>query len=766
MYTVSTGFRNAVMSGKPQKLKLTFGENQIAEQNLSISGLTYSSMAFEDEELTIGAACSAELGIELLNFDGGLSSFNFDGTEFTASIGVLVGEEYEYVPLGVFISEKPDKLKPKKISITAHDRMVKFDVSADAFLNSLSYPTTLKNIFTLLCAHVGVPASTADFPNSGKNFDSPLFRTQDVLCREVLQWIAEAACSFARISRSGVCELAWFTDTDITFNKTANSADYYNAVVSEYQVAKIDKLQVAASEKDIGVIIGTGTNAYQIIDCPMLYGYTDAQIRPYAEVIYNRLNSFAAFTPVELDAKGDWSLEAGDMIKVVTDDGAYTFPIYRMDLTFKGRARIQYISSGSPSRPAISAENRRTLIAGRAAHEIEMTVEGMKQTVTRVAFLTPVESDTDPSLGWDEDQKTANTGYQWYNDGKIKVWTGSAWQTVISPKYNQTATPTGAKEGEYWYNPSTKEIKRYTGSAWVVDNTVCMPTTWTQNMQTQLEITAEGLSSTVTKDNVISTINQSSEAVSISASKINLNGVVTANNNFKIDTSGKMTCVNATISGSVTTGNLKATGGTIAGFTINGDNLSGSKVQLYSDTYNGCIKLGGIEISGGYNSMVSNHLYVDGGISADNISMDSALIDDRIFMYNPPGASGSSNVRLVQQADGRYSLGITSSSKQYKKEIHDIREYDNVSDRIDRVRAVTYTPKSGLDKGRYFYGFIAEELETEFPWLVDYQTDKETREVTAESVEYDRVPAILWADAQATHSLLRQLDERIKRLEQ
>ena len=109
---------------------------------------------------------------------------------------------------------------------------------------------------------------------------------------------------------------------------------------------------------------------------------------------------------------------------------------------------------------------------------------------------------------------------------------------------------------------------------------------------------------------------------------------------------------------------------------------------------------------------------------------------------------------------------MVSSSIRYKKEIHDIREYDSVSDRIDRVRAVTYTPKSGLDKGRYFYGFIAEELETEFPWLVDYQTDKETREVMAESVEYDRVPAILWADAQATHSLLRQLDERIKRLEQ
>lgn len=213
---------------------------------------------------------------------------------------------------------------------------------------------------------------------------------------------------------------------------------------------------------------------------------------------------------------------------------------------------------------------------------------------------------------------------------------------------------------------------------------------------------------------------------------------------------------NLTISGNVT-----ATGGSIAGFTINGNNLSGSKVQLYSDDYNGCIKLGGIEISGGYNSMISDYLYVDGGISAYDISMNSALIDDRIFMYNPPSAGGSSNVRLVQQADGRYSLGMISSSIRYKKEIHDIREYDSVSDRIDKVRAVTYTPKSGLDKGRYFYGFIAEELDTEFPWLVDYHTDKETGMVEAESVSYDRVPAILWADAQKTHERLKTLEAEL-----
>lgn len=513
-------------------------------------------------------------------------------------------------------------------------------------------------------------------------------------------------------------------------------------MVSEYQVAKIDKLQVAASEKDIGVIVGTGTNAYQIIDCPMLYGYTDAQIRPYAQVIYNRLNSFAAFTPVELDAKGDWSLEVGDMIKLVTDDGTYTFPIYRMDLTFKGRARIQYISSGSPLRPAISAENRRTLIAGRAAHEIEMTVEGMKQTVTRVAFLTPVESDTDPSLGWDDDQKTANTGYQWYNDGKIKVWTGSAWQTVISPKYNQTATPTGAKEGEYWYNPSTKEIKRYTGSAWVVDNTVCMPTTWTQNMQTQLEITAEGLSSTVTKDNIISTINQSSEAVSISASKINLNGVVTANNNFKIDTNGKMSCVNADISGKIT-----ATSGSIAGFDIYGSYLYGTTCTLYSGQSGGKLKLGQITLSGQTSGLYT--LGVDYSINAGaTIFTKGYLQCDQIYDYSV------NTYTLRWAASGGGYIGYASSSIRRKENIQDAG-LDCIA-KVNALRPRKFTWKSS---GKQDYGLIAEEVYKVCPELVI--TEKINGKDVPCAVDYEGgLPKLLLPYVQDLNRRLSALEER------
>lgn len=62
--------------------------------------------------------------------------------------------------------------------------------------------------------------------------------------------------------------------------------------------------------------------------------------------------------------------------------------------------------------------------------------------------------------------------------------------------------------------------------------------------QTAKEINLE-VSKKVDKDKIISRINQSAEQITIDASKINLNGSITANGAFKIDTEGNMECNDA-----------------------------------------------------------------------------------------------------------------------------------------------------------------------------------------------------------------------------
>lgn len=220
-------------------------------------------------------------------------------------------------------------------------------------------------------------------------------------------------------------------------------------------------------------------------------------------------------------------------------------------------------------------------------------------------------------------------------------------------------------------------------------------------------------------------------------------------------------------------GNITATGGSIAGFKINGDNLQGNSCTLYSQAGKGVLKLGGTTITG-----VSNgYTHVDtGAMFEGEVYSKTDLRGRGLYVYNgqvtfslgsnkfyilgmeAQSVSWSANLRLDTDDFHVYRI---SSAKRFKRNIHDIREFDDVGDRIDRVRAVTFESKASGDKGRSGYGFIAEEMEQEFPWLTEYCRNKETGMVEAESVSYDRVPAILWADAQKTHERLKTLEAEL-----
>lgn len=222
---------------------------------------------------------------------------------------------------------------------------------------------------------------------------------------------------------------------------------------------------------------------------------------------------------------------------------------------------------------------------------------------------------------------------------------------------------------------------------------------------------------------------------------------------------------NLTISGKIT-----ATSGSIAGFTIYGDRLQGGNCTLYSDYTNGRLVLGNTVLNG-YGGMVAG-LNCNAPFTATALGCDNRMACGELYLTGSSVYMGGLTARQVSYSanlrldtDTGYLYRIISS-KRYKRNIHDVREYDSVSDRIDRVRAVTFESKARGDKGRSGYGFIAEEMEQEFPWLTEYNRNKETGMVEAESVSYDRVPAVLWADAQNTHKMLRDMGNRIKQLEE
>lgn len=220
-------------------------------------------------------------------------------------------------------------------------------------------------------------------------------------------------------------------------------------------------------------------------------------------------------------------------------------------------------------------------------------------------------------------------------------------------------------------------------------------------------------------------------------------------------------------------GNITATSGKIGGFTISGNNLIGSDIELYPSQTGGALKLGDVTLDGAGGLGVDSNLAVEGYFAANN----DADIEGDVTCANLYVGGSTVSMAYLKSRSVTYSANLRvdtdngelyriTSSARYKRNIHDIHEFDSVSDRIDRVRAVTFESRANGDRGRSGYGFIAEEMEQEFPWLTEYMRDKKTGMIEAESVSYDRVPAVLWADAQNTHKILRDMETHIKQLEE
>ena len=116
---------------------------------------------------------------------------------------------------------------------------------------------------------------------------------------------------------------------------------------------------------------------------------------------------------------------------------------------------------------------------------------------------------------------------------------------------------------------------------------------------------------TVKKDNVISSINQSAESVAIQASKIKLEGLVTANSNFKVLADGSIEAVNGKF-----TGEINSDSGVIGGLTINNNSLT--KEELYK----------GENESGSYEIAIS--LSSDDGVEYGNNVIDiRSILNDK-----------------------------------------------------------------------------------------------------------------------------------------
>lgn len=199
-------------------------------------------------------------------------------------------------------------------------------------------------------------------------------------------------------------------------------------------------------------------------------------------------------------------------------------------------------------------------------------------------------------------------------------------------------------------------------------------------LSSRITQTETSISSKVSKGDIASSINQTAQSVKINASKINFNGLVTANTYFKINTDGS----------------FAAEKGTIGNFTVTSGKITTGYATL---------------------SMRSHAFIFNGGLEIHTGTSTFSDGSDAFKVFNLSHVTSGGH--MVFARDGATVAYLSSSSKRYKDHIADMTL--NEAKKILDVPVIWFkykenylSPTDWLN-GKKLPGFYAEDVYSIFP---------------------------------------------------
>ena len=357
-------------------------------------GIKFTEYYNPEYNVTIGRAVSSQVEMTLMNTDGALNNFAYGRCKIYLDVYDSANSAWLPCPMGVYIIEQPTRRKSQIIHAFGYDQMSKLDEICDGWWASLDFSSgiTLRNLIDYIAIVFNGPVTAGTYTtilNSSVTYTEPPFDCVETTYREVLARIAEATGTVARFDRDGVLDLKWFNPAQISGNTVQIDTDTvgnqcFAIDIAEYQSHAIDMLKVKNADDDSTVSIGSGLNKYTILD-NLLLGRSSATITTRATPIYNRLNTFGAYVPIQSKMIWDWSIEAGDIIEIVRDSTTYSVPIFQSVMTWRGGYVVSEVgNTGDQKRPVSSYDERSSYRTqyGISANEINDKISQITGPIT------------------------------------------------------------------------------------------------------------------------------------------------------------------------------------------------------------------------------------------------------------------------------------------------------------------------------------------------------------------------------------------------
>lgn len=761
-----------------------------------------------NEDIAVGTIINFQLGVKVRNNN----VLNYR-------------DNYDYVNYGNYVVYESQKQEDtNSYIITCYDKMLYTMVNYENI--GITYPITIRSFISYLCTALGITFKNANstFANYDKQIPKELFLQDDgkslgYTFRDIFNQLAEVTASTICINEEDdELEIRYITSTGDIINY-----DYIKDINVKFGelTTPVNTIVLSRSAGSDNVYYPTTLPAnpveLKISDNQIMNGNDRSD---YLPDIYNKLNGFT-YTINDFTSTGICYYNLCDSYTIRTDEG-FTQAIMFNDEVNISQGLEEHIYTDrfeetetdyTKSDKTDMKINQTNLIVDKQQGQIQALVDN---TYDLTNYLNTIEGDGSITLTDTMDSNGAINyleitgftplvlypGMTYPNDD---IYPNAMTSYVIvfeneeSEEYQELFIHLGIQltstdkikiepkkltiirqDDTYYYDDTfilktfddeTKVSVKYFNNAHIKCEYI-KANDFTTQFATQAEvgstltITENQISSKVSRNEIISEINQSAEQIQINASKINLNGVVTANENFKINDDGSVSIKEGSIdlkaeyyTANMTFENDYHETGTfrssINGLNCNfrstdntktvasiGNNIGYGLVQLMREDDNSASLL------------TPTSLYLSD--ESNNIGCEFATngIYSKATYNNTISATGN----VYVDNTGKFSRG-TSSSKRYKKDITEIKNQELNTNKLLEIPIRQFKYKDDyINKNDERYnkdivGFIVEELEKVYPIAVEHNEDG-TPEMWNSNI---LVPAML--------DLIQKMSKRIDVLE-
>ena len=320
-YNVSNSYKSVIYSeDKRNKIKILFNNVELQDADLYCERLTVKSRILPNGAKTFSLCNFISKEADLILHDIDLDAIQ---DQVSISIGTLVGNSYEYVPIGIFNIQDTPTTDKKKTTIKLRDNSVKFDFNYNAkpLIDSGGGTATKLQILQDICTKAGVTCNISSFIGSTDNVG---IYDNTITARQYVAYLAEQAGKIATINRSG----------ELIF------VDINNLSTWEIPIEIVEKYESRKPYKIGKVIYEDGVRKYEtaitnydtlFLDASNPYVSSQAQVNS----ILGEVDEFEIDSLKTGKILGNPAIDAYDLIQIVDGENTYT-TLATNDLTYTG----------------------------------------------------------------------------------------------------------------------------------------------------------------------------------------------------------------------------------------------------------------------------------------------------------------------------------------------------------------------------------------------------------------------------------------------